>query len=173
MTPEQFDIAARLANLSPLLDRAARTVILHNATLEQAAREHQVNCEQLRKAISAVERSVLEIRGAFVVHSANAFRITVSHSDFHRMPGSLQLELGQVVRLIHRTSERLILVRVVRLPERPVDYFEGIVLKQQASGSRFAVGDRVRFSEDQVELPPDQATKRPYRVSRRRLARIA
>lgn len=153
MTEHQFTVLADLLGLSEPDRAAAHRVIIEG---KAGAAEAAQIAETLRKADSA-------IRAAYVIHSPMEFRITVGHHDTHRAPGSLKLNVGDVVRLIAQSTERWIPVRVTALPDSPAGYYGGVITAQLVKASKFQVGNGVRFSEDQVMLE----APRTARVGRR------
>ncbi|MBV7482541.1 hypothetical protein KW845_06250 [Bordetella sp. BOR01] len=59
-------------------------------------------------------------------------------------------------------------VRVLSVPAQAGGYYEGVIVEQLVTASRFQFGDRVRFGEDQV-MTPDSAARPgvPARLHRR------
>lgn len=105
--------------------------------------------EQEASAIYALN---LKIRYLYVKHRPRAFRVNVSHDDYDRFPGSLMLALDDEIRLISLMSERYIPVRITQIPKNDEVYYEGVITQQLGDQSIFEVGDRVRFTEDQVSV---------------------
>lgn len=159
MTAEQFDLLARLLDMGNPCRRAAHSVLFLKTAPEAAAQTQGCTPSELQEALDSLSTLALDIRGAFVLHTPADFRVTVGHHDMHRMPGALQLDIGQIVRLVAHTTERWIPVRVVTLADRPGGYYEGIIVEQLVAASRYQVGDRVRFSEDQVQTPESEVSR--------------
>jgi len=168
MTSYQFDLIARLLGVPATARAAARSVVVDSMTPADAAQLQGCAAAELDQALSDVQALELEIRGSFVLHGPNEFRVTVGHHDTHRMPGALQLAEGQTVRLVAHSTERWIPVRVVAKPAKVGGYYDGIIVEQLVTASRFQVGDRVRFGEDQV-ITTDTETRPgvPGRLHRR------
>lgn len=156
MTKLQFEALATLLDLADADRRSAFQALFEGAS---PSTDTRILLERLQSVDAMV-------RGAYVVHGPMEFRIEVGHRDAHRAPGALQLAVGDVIRLTARSSERWVPVKVTALPCRPIDYYQGVVHEQIVSGSRFAVGDGVEFSEDQVVL---DAMSRVKGIRRRRL----
>ncbi len=150
MTSYQFDLIARLLGVPATARAAARAVLVDNMASADAAQLQGCAEAELDQALSDIQALELEIRGVFVLHGPNEFRVTVGHHDTHRMPGAQQLAEGQVVQLVAHSTERYIPVRVVATPAQVGGYYDGIIVEQLVAASRFQVGDRVRFGEDQV-----------------------
>lgn len=168
MTSYQFDLIARLLSVPSPARAAARAVLIDGMEPAAAAQLQGCAAAELGQALTAIQDVELEIRGAFVLHAPNDFRVTVGHHDMHRMPGALQLAEGEIVRLVAHSTERWIPVRIVAVPAEVGGYYEGIIVEQLAKTSRFQVGDRVRFGEDQVMTPETQARPGiPGRLHRR------
>lgn len=142
MTEHQFSVLADLLGLSDPDRAAVRRIVVEGTAGDTVAAQ---NANTLRKADAA-------IRAAYVVHSPMEFRVMVSHGDTHRMPGSLKLAVGDIVRLVAHSTERWIPVRVTALPDSSTGYHQGVITKQLAKNSKFQAGNGVRFSEDQVAL---------------------
>lgn len=140
MTEHQFSVLADLLRLSGPDRTATHRVIFNDAKGDAVAMQFAT---ALRGADAA-------IRAAYVIHGPMEFRITVGHRDTHRAPGSLKLNIGDIVRLVAQSTERWIPVRVTALPDSPAGYYSGVVIDQLVTASRFQVGNGVRFSEDQV-----------------------
>ena len=159
LTAEQFTLLARLIALpAELFDDCAQAVLHHPTPATSYDPALQFWIDKLYKLDQ-------ELRYHYVMHRPSEFRITVSHHDTHRMPGALRLTVGQVVRLVAHSTERWIPVRVVALARTPKDYHEGIIIKQLVHNSSFQVGNRVLFSDDQVDLESSLAldAKKPRR----------
>lgn len=150
MTEQQFHTLADLMGLSDP-DRDATLGILFNSEEGSAVAEQMA--ENLREAD-------LAIRGAYVLHGPMEFRITVGHHDFHRTAGSININIGDIVRLVAQSTERWIPVRVTSLPATPQDYYGGVISEQLVKGSLYQVGNGVRFSEDQVMTEGPRAARR-------------
>ncbi|MBP6020072.1 MAG: alpha/beta hydrolase [Burkholderiaceae bacterium] len=152
MTEQQFHVLSDLMGISDP-DRDAAMGIIFNSE------EGSVTAEEIAARLRQAD---MAIRGAYVLHGPMEFRITVGHRDFHRGPGAIQLKVGDIVRLVAQSTERWVPVRVTALPATPLDYYGGVITEQLAKGSRYQVGNGVRFSEDQI------MTDIPRAASRRR-----
>ncbi|CAM3777561.1 alpha/beta hydrolase [Bordetella tumulicola] len=150
MTGYQFDLLARLLGVPSPARAAARAVLIDG--MEAAAATQLQGCatSELDQAMAEILAAEVEIRSAFVLHGPNEFRVTVGHHDTHRMPGAMSLAMDQVVRLVAHSTERWIPVQIMTVPDQVGGYYEGIIVEQLVKASRFQVGDRVRFGEDQV-----------------------
>lgn len=104
----------------------------------------------LADLLEALQQLDKQIRQAYVVHTPSEFRVLVGHHDTHRMPGSLAIAVGDVVRLVGHTTERWIPVRVTAVPKTPREYYQGVIEAQLVPNSKFQAGNGVRFGEDQV-----------------------
>ena len=168
MTDYQFDLLARLLGIPSPARAAARAVMIVDMEAGAAAQLQGCAAAELDQAMAAILATEVEIRSAFVLHGPNEFRVTVGHHDIHRMPGTAPLAAGQVVRLVAHSTERWISARVVSVPAQARGYYEGIIVEQLVTASRFQVGNRVRFGEDQV-MTPDAETRPgiPVRLHRR------
>jgi len=153
MTEQQFTVLAGLLGL-PEPDRAAA----HEVVFESA--EGSVVAAGI---VARLREADATIRGAYVVHGPMEFRIVVGHRDTHRMPGSIELEVGDIVRLTAQSTERWIPVRVTALPDSPIGYYSGVITEQLVKDSRYQVGNGVRFSEDQVMIEVPRACSRMRR----------
>lgn len=140
MTEQQFTVLAELLDLSEP-DRAAAQDVIFEGTVGSVVAT--AIADRLKEVDAA-------IRATYVVHGPMEFRIVVGHRDTHRMPGALNLQVGDVVRLTAQSTERWIPVRVTALPDSPVGYYSGVIIEQLVTGSQYQVGNGVRFSEDQV-----------------------
>ena len=143
MTDQQFNVLADLLNISISDREATRRVIFHGESNDVPATQSAAN--RIRQADAA-------IRAAYVVHGPMEFRITVGHRDTHRMPGTLNLSIGDMVRLVAQSTERWIPVRITALPDSPAGYYGGVITEQLVKTSKFQVGSGVKFSEDQIML---------------------
>ncbi len=155
MKEEEFFVLAELLGLaSP--DRDAAHAVIFGGNQGSIITTRIV--ERLRQADAA-------IRGAYVIHGPMEFRILVGHRDIHRWPGSIALEVGDIVRLCAQSTERWVPVRVTALPVSSADYYSGVITEQLVRASRFQAGNGVRFSEDQVmtEEPRAASGMRPRR----------
>lgn len=152
MTEIQFTALADLLRLSEPDRAAARRVLFENQNDDTAAMHI---AETLRRADKTV-------RAAYVVHSPMEFRITVGHRDTHRAPGTLQLNIGDTVRLVAQSTERWIPVRVTALPDSPAGYYSGVITEQLVKTSKYQIGNGVRFSEDQVMTEPPRAALKSF-----------
>jgi hypothetical protein len=155
MTEQQFSTLATLLGLREPDGTAAYRVIFGDGSGSVVA---TAIADQLRAADAL-------IRAAYVTHGPNEFRITVGHRDTHRPPGALALTIGDTVRLTAHSTERWVTVRVIALPSSPFGYYRGVIVEQLVTGSRYAVGDGVEFSEDQVMI---QAPRAASKMRRRR-----
>lgn len=156
MNEQQFEI---IANLLDMTD--AQRIAAHQHLFQGAA----TNVE-LQTLINRMQHADSLIRSAYILHGPMEFRIMVSHHDLHRTPGSLKLQVGDMVRLTAQSTERWIPVRVTALPSTPTAYYRGVITQQLVSKSRFQVGNAVSFSEDQVMIePPRVSTRRPSRTA--------
>jgi len=115
-----------------------------------------------------VREADFAIRGAYVLHGPNDFRIVVDHRDEHRGPGVVKLTVGDVVRLVAQSTEHWIPVRVTRLPATPTGYHAGVIIQQLVAASVYQVGNSVQFSEDQVVTETQRASSRGPRGPKRR-----
>lgn len=140
MNNEQLALLMEILQLS--LPTAVQEKILHNKPPP----------EMFQQEVASIHALNLKIRYAYVKHRPRAFRVNVSHDDFDRFPGSLALAIDDEVRLISLMSERYIPVRITEVPEIDEVYYEGVITKQLDAQSIFEVGDRVRFTEDQVSV---------------------
>lgn len=154
MTENQFIALADLLDLSAPERAAARRVLFENKEDDTAAID----------IADTVRRADATIRAAYVVHGPMEFRITVGHRDTHRAPGTLQLNVGDTVRLVAQSTERWIPVRVTALPDSSAGYYSGVITEQLVKTSKYQVGNGVRFSEDQVMIEAPRAASR-YRRS--------
>lgn len=105
-----------------------------------------------QKEVDAINALNLKIRYTYVQHRPRSFRVNVSHDDYDRFPGALLLEVNDEVRLISLMSERYIPVRITQTPNNDGVYYEGVITRKLDTQSIFEVGDRVRFTEDQVSI---------------------
>lgn len=155
MTEHQFHTVADLLGLSGPDRTAAHRAIFSNETHDAA----------VNNIVGKIRDADAAIRAAYVVHGPMEFRITVGHRDTHRGPGTLTLDVGDIVRLVAQSTERWIPVRVTALPQNPTDYYHGVITEQLVSASRYQVGNGVMFSEDQVmvEAPRAASSWRPRR----------
>ncbi|MFJ0392469.1 alpha/beta hydrolase [Bordetella bronchiseptica] len=169
MTEFQFELVARLLATPAPVRAAARQVLVSGQPLTAAAELQGCGESELQQVLVAMEALVLDIRGAFVLHSASDFRVTVGHHDHHRRPGAVAFAVGEVVRLVAHSTERWIPVRVLATPDQPGGYYQGVITEQLVQASRFQAGDRVMFGEDQVQAPAIEAdrARRPARMPRR------
>jgi hypothetical protein len=154
MNKQQFDALARVLDIEEALREAAYAAMLTNA---------RCDAPELAQAVEQIRAADAAIRAAYIVHSPMEFRVTVGHRDTHRMPGTLQLKLDEVVRLVAQSTERWIPVRVTALPTTPADYYRGVIVQQLVDGSRYQVGNGVMFSEDQVVIEASRASSRSSR----------
>ena len=150
MNEQQFIVLADLLGLtSP--DRAAMHSVIFGGKDSMPATA--AIFDQLRQADAA-------IRSAYVVHGPMEFRITVGHRDTHRAPGTLALNMGDVVQLVAHSTEGCIPVRVTDLPKSSADYYSGVITAQPVKASLYQVGNGVKFSEDQVMIEEPRAASR-------------
>jgi len=176
MTENQFDLVARLLGIPSPARAAARAIRVDGMEAAAAIQLQGCAVEELDQALADLQATELEIRGAYVLHGPNEFRVTVGHHDAHRMPGALPLAEGDIVRLVAHSTERWIPVRVIATPAEVGGYYEGIIVEQLVAASRFQVGDRVRFGEDQVmtadsEMRPGIPGRLHQRFQHRRAGR--
>lgn len=150
MTGYQFDLLARLLGVPSPARVAARAVMIDGMEAATATQLQGCATSELDQAMAEILAAEVEIRNVFVLHGPNEFRVTVGHHDIHRMPGAMSLAVDQVVRLVAHSTERWIPVQIVTAPDRAGGYYEGIIVEQLVKASRFQVGDRVHFGEDQV-----------------------
>lgn len=148
--------AEQLALLADILGLEANTDLLN-----------EVNAKADSAAAQAMLALHLRIKRSYVVHRPSAFRVEVSHTDFHRFPGALTLQIGDEIRLVSFTTEKYIPVQVIALPTTASGYYRGVITRQLAPGSQFETGESVYFSEDQVMSPNPQPEPRS-RTPRRR-----
>ncbi|AMG88537.1 alpha/beta hydrolase [Bordetella bronchiseptica] len=169
MTEFQFELVARLLGTPGPARAAARQVLVSGQSPTAAAELQGCGEDELQQVLAEIETAVLDIRGAFVLHTPADFRVTVGHHDHHRRPGAIAFAAGDVVRLVAHSTERWIPVRVIATPEQPGGYYQGIIIEQLVKASRFQAGDRVLFGEDQVQAPATEAdrARRPIRTPRR------
>lgn len=155
MTEHQFNTLVDLLGITGSDRAAAHHAIFNDETPDIAA----------ANIVDEIRRADAMIRGAYVLHGPMEFRITVGHRDTHRAPGTLQLNIGDIVRLVAQSTERWIPARVTALPDSPAGYYTGVITEQVVKTSRFQVGNGVRFSEDQVmiEAPRASSRRRAYR----------
>ncbi|MCQ9616368.1 alpha/beta hydrolase [Paenalcaligenes niemegkensis] len=156
MTPEQFTLIAKLVQLPESLESecAAQLIDKQSPVLNQPA------SDELTLWLHKLHELDQALRYAYISHRPSEFRITVGHRDTHRMPGAIKLKVGQTVRLVAHSTERWIPVRIVTLASRPTDYHQGIITEQLVKRSIFQVGNRVLFSDDQVDIEPPRAARR-------------
>ena len=147
MTEQQFNALAELLSLSDFERHSAYDAVFADA---------QPNADAL-KIVQTIHAADALIRSAYVVHGPMEFRVEVSHRDVHRRPGSSRLAIGDIVRLSSRSTERRLTVRVTAQPSKPTGYYRGVVTERPSPRSRYAVGDGVEFSEDQVVMDADDA----------------
>src|SRR5690606_32533378 len=148
MTESQFDLVARLLDIPSPARAAARAILIDGMEATAAIQLQGCAPVELDQALADLQATDLAIRGHYVLHGPNEFRVTVGHHDAHRMPGALPLAEGHIVRLVAHSTERWIPVRVVATPAKAGGYYDGIIVEQLVSASRFQVGNRVRFGED-------------------------
>src|SRR5690625_4683449 len=98
MTDQQFNVLADLLDISISDREAARRIIFND--------EH--NNVFATQSATRIRQADAAIRAAYVVHGPMDFRVTVGHRDTHRMPGSLNLSIGDMVRLVAQSTERWI-----------------------------------------------------------------
>lgn len=154
MNKQQFDVLADILGLSATNKDAVHRVMFDGEDGDAVATS---DVERMHRADAA-------IRAAYVVHSPMEFRVTVGHRDTHRMPGTLQLSVGDIVRLVGHSTERWIPVRVTALPDSPAGYYHGVIVEQLVKTSKFQAGNGVRFSEDQVMTEAPRASSRRRRT---------
>lgn len=165
---QQFQVALQLANLcaSPHVP-ALLAVLVERAAPADLVVDDARQLDELCAQLAQLQAADHQIRSAYVIHPPTSFRVMVSHGDLHRMPGYLKLQHDQEVRLVAHTTERWLTARVVYVPESPLHYFEGVIVEVAAGGGRFRQGDRVQFSEDQVEVPKSLKPVGRHRLARR------
>lgn len=153
MTEQQFIVLADLLGLANPDRDAAHAVIFKGVEATTAA---TAIVDKLRQADTA-------IRGAFVIHGPMEFRITVGHRDSHRPPGTIAPAIGDTVHLVSLSTEGLVSVQVTALPASRMDYYSGLITGYPIPGSRYEIGNGVRFSEDQVMIEEPRAASRMRR----------
>lgn len=152
MTKQQFDALVRVCGIHESCQKAAYAVLVQGM--------EETQDDPISAAINQMRQADATIRGAYVIHGPMEFRITVGHRDTHRMPGAIQLQVGDTVRLVAQSTERWVPIQVTALPLSPADYYQGVITQQLVATSRYQVGNGVRFSEDQVMIEEPRASSR-------------